>query len=422
MNTLERLRDGQLAGATRLDLNLGLKEVPDEVFDLADTLEVLNLSGNCLTTLPAELGRLKRLKVIFCSNNPFETLPDVLGECPALEMIGFKACQISQVPPQSLPPALRWLILTDNRIEHLPDTFDGFPRLRKLMLAGNRLRALPESLAQNAELELLRIACNGLERLPPWLLDLPRLTWLAYAGNPLCPARPSAPVEALQWQALSVGRKLGEGASGTVYQANLPTGEAVAVKCFKAHRTSDGAPEDEIAACLHAGSHPSLVPQRGQLEGHPEGLPGMVMELIDPAYRILAGPPSFESCTRDVYAPTLSFETAAAHRMLSGLASATRHLHERGVMHGDLYGHNVLYRDDGHALLGDFGAASRYRPEDKALASKLEAIEVRAFGILLEEVAGRCRAAPPGWKALSDTCQQPDPGARPCFRDVEATL
>lgn len=422
MNTLERLRDGQLAGATRLDLNLGLREVPDEVFDLADTLEVLNLSGNRLTSLPAALGRLKRLKVIFCSDNPFETLPEVLGDCPALEMIGFKACRIGQVPPHSLPPALRWLILTDNRIEHLPDTFDGFPRLRKLMLAGNRLRVLPESLAQSAELELLRIACNGLERLPPWLLDLPRLAWLAYAGNPLCPVRPPANAEVVQWQSVRLAHKLGEGASGTVFQASLPTGHTVAVKCFKAHRTSDGAPEDEIAACLHAGSHPNLVPQRGQLEGHPEGLPGLVMELIDPAYRILAGPPSLESCTRDVYAPGLAFEPAAAHRMLGGLASAARHLHERGVMHGDLYGHNVLYRDDGHALLGDFGAASRYHPEDKALASQLEAIEVRAFGILLEEVAARCKGAPPGWKTLSDACQQHGPGIRPCFRDVEAAL
>jgi len=422
VNTLEQLRNGQLAGATRLDLNLGLSEVPDEVFALADTLEVLNLNGNRLTALPAKLSRLKRLKVIFCSNNPFRVLPEVLGDCPALEMIGFKACQIDEVPSGALPPALRWLILTDNRIAGLPDTFGGVPRLRKLMLAGNRLRALPESLAQSTELELLRIASNDLGELAPWLTELPRLAWLALAGNPFCPPTALGNASTVGWGSLHLGRKLGEGASGAVYHATLPTQQAVAVKCFKAHRTSDGDPQDEIAACLHAGSHPNLVPQRGQLEGHPEGLPGLVMELIDPAYRVLAGPPSFDSCTRDVYPDGVIIESAVARRMLSGLASAGRHLHKRGVMHGDFYGHNVLYRDDGHALLGDFGAASRYRTGDRALARGLEAIEVRAFGILLQEVAARCNAAPPGWQALSEACQQPDLIARPSFQDLTAAL
>ncbi|MBE0964649.1 leucine-rich repeat domain-containing protein, partial [Escherichia coli] len=35
-------------------------------------------------------------------------------------------------------------------------------------------------------LELLRIAANRFQRLPAWLATLPRLAWLAYAGNPLC--------------------------------------------------------------------------------------------------------------------------------------------------------------------------------------------------------------------------------------------
>ncbi len=45
MHTLEQLRSGALAGTRRLDLACGLTELPDEIFALADTLEVLNLSG-----------------------------------------------------------------------------------------------------------------------------------------------------------------------------------------------------------------------------------------------------------------------------------------------------------------------------------------------------------------------------------------
>ena len=38
IDTLNRLRAGQLAGITRLDLACGLSELPDEVFALADSL------------------------------------------------------------------------------------------------------------------------------------------------------------------------------------------------------------------------------------------------------------------------------------------------------------------------------------------------------------------------------------------------
>ena len=49
MHTLEQLRSGALAGAVRLQLACGLTEFPREIFDLADTLEILDLSGNALT-------------------------------------------------------------------------------------------------------------------------------------------------------------------------------------------------------------------------------------------------------------------------------------------------------------------------------------------------------------------------------------
>ena len=91
-DTLDRLRAGALAGATRLDLRgCGLAAVPREVLSLADTLQVLDLSDNALTDLPAELAGLHRLQVLFASGNPFTTLPPVLGRCPALQLAGFKA-------------------------------------------------------------------------------------------------------------------------------------------------------------------------------------------------------------------------------------------------------------------------------------------------------------------------------------------
>ncbi len=42
------------------------------------------------------------------------------------------------MPAESLPPSLRWLTLTDNRIAALPETLGRRPLLQKLMLSGNR--------------------------------------------------------------------------------------------------------------------------------------------------------------------------------------------------------------------------------------------------------------------------------------------
>jgi len=119
--TLDALRSGALKGITRLDLSCGLEEFPREIFELADTLEVLNLSGNLLSELPDDLPRLGKLRVIFCSENRFTQLPEVLASCAQLEMVGFKANAIQEVAPAALSPGWRWLILTDNQISELPD-------------------------------------------------------------------------------------------------------------------------------------------------------------------------------------------------------------------------------------------------------------------------------------------------------------
>jgi Leucine-rich repeat (LRR) protein len=118
METIDLLRSGQLQGIKRLDLAAGLTEFPIEIFDLADSLEILNLSDNNLQSLPDDLGRLQKLKVIFLSNNNFEEIPNVVADCPSLSMLGFKSNKIRIVGENRLPLNLRWLILTDNKCKN----------------------------------------------------------------------------------------------------------------------------------------------------------------------------------------------------------------------------------------------------------------------------------------------------------------
>ena len=404
LTTLADLRAGRLAGTTHLDLrHCELDEFPREILALADTLVMLDLSANRLRELPDDLPRLHALRILFCSNNLFETLPAVLGRCTGLDIIGFKANAITRVPDEAIPTGVRWLILSDNRVEAMPESVGHCHRLQKFALAGNRLRRLPEGIARCERLELLRISANRFETLadalPEGLLALPRLTWLAYAGNPFNAAQEARALEAtpiahVPWHELQLGELLGEGASGHIWSAlwrpSSGDARAVAIKLFKGAVTSDGLPLSEMAACIAADVHAHVIGVEGRIDGHPQGAQGLVLGLIPPRYRNLAGPPSLASCTRDVYATSLKFSAARARAIARATGDALAHLHAKGLMHGDFYAHNILVDDDGHALLGDFGAASFLPEDDAARHDALVRIDRRALAVLEDELARRC--------------------------------
>ncbi|WP_309743435.1 leucine-rich repeat-containing protein kinase family protein [Chamaesiphon sp. OTE_20_metabat_361] len=435
METIDLLRSGQLQGIKRLDLAAGLTEFPIEIFDLADSLEILNLSDNRLRSLPADLGRLHKLKIIFLSNNDFEEVPEVLADCQSLSMVGFKSNKIRILGENALPLGVRWLILTDNQLEQLPKSIGRLEKLQKLMLAGNQLRSLPDEMAACQNLELIRLAANRLESLPTWLFSLPRLSWLAYAGNPCCTANLSPTVPSIPWADLTLADTLGEGASGIISQgvwqspAQPPTD--VAIKIFKGAMTSDGTPADEMNACLAAGGHPHLVGALGKIGGLPDNRSGLILSLISPDYQNLGNPPSLDSCTRDTYADGTSFSVAAILRIAIGICSAAAHLHAQGIMHGDLYAHNILVNGgDYHSLLGDFGAASSYDLNDSIVGAALERLEVRAFGCLLEDLLDRAQVPEADVQKLAldkldklrQDCLQPIPAKRPLFREIDLIL
>jgi hypothetical protein len=409
-----------------------LSTFPKEIFDIADSLEHLDLSNNPISSLPSNVDDLHKLKILFLSNCEFKTFPD-LSRCPNLEMVAFRRNGMTSIPENVLPPRLRWLILTDNNIEKLPDSIGDCSRLEKVMLAGNRLTSLPSSMAGCGNLTLLRLSSNRLTTLPPWLLTMPSLAFLSLSSNPLIPppvATSLAALPQIRRSSLTDPEVLGTGASGTVYRCTLTTqnraeAKEVAVKVYKSGITSDGLAEDEFRTLLALSSsppssHPNLIPILGRvvddLSDNVDGswAEGLVMRLIPKEYHTLGGPPSLASCTRDTYDEWegRELELESAVRILGGVAGAMRCVHGRGVAHGDCYAHNLLVsggravderaqegfrKDDdegeapGHAYLADFGAATVYGNALSEEDGKLwEKIEVRAFGYLVEDLLKLC--------------------------------
>lgn len=126
----------------------------------------------------------------------------------------------------------------------------------------------------------------------------------------------------------------------------------------------------------------------GRVTGHPDGKLAMLFPLLKQAdYFTLGLPPSFETITRDVYAEATVFSVSFVVTVLRSIAEACFHLHSQSIMHGDIYAHNVLSRRNGVSLLTDFGAASlpgEYFGAD--VTKRLEKIEVRAFGCLIDDL------------------------------------
>lgn len=423
---LERLRRGELAGTRSLDLSgSGLDAFPPEILGLSDTLEHLDLGRNPLGSLPHDFGRLRRLRVLFCSGTSFRILPPVLGDCPELSQVGFRSSSVEIVPAECLPPKLRWLTLTDNRIATLPDAIGRLPALQKLMLSGNRMVRLPEALGGAGSLELLRVSANRLDFLPAFLGDLPRLAWLAFAANPVEGAAsrlPSGPL--VPWTSLRQEERLGEGASGRVHAAlwdrtGHGTAERVAIKLYRGSMTSDGLPEREMEAALTVGAHPNLLGGLGRVDDHPGGDACLLLPLLPSHWQVLAAPPSLETCSRDVYDPSMVLPPGAAFRIARATAAAGGHLRANGLLHGDLYAHNIHW-DGGHgdAVLGDFGAASRVPPGPAG--ATLEALDVLAWGILAGELLERAPAGEPNHALdrLREAATVPRAAARPRFAEI----
>ncbi|GAX22984.1 hypothetical protein FisN_15Hh120 [Fistulifera solaris] len=408
-------------------VELAKLDVPLPISFPLDDVHTLNLSNCGLSTLPIGFEKaFPQLSILFLSNNQFQQVPEVIGKCPHLQMVAFKSNQLTTIHPEALQSQLRWLILTDNQISTIPETIGRCTRLQKCMLSGNQIQTLPDAMAHCTNLELIRLASNQLKEPPMVLLRLPKLAWMALSDNPFLHSVLEAHADLKGLRTLEDLEEsndaaiLGQGASGITRQYEYQ-GQKVAVKTYNTdiRVTSDGLPEEErrIHCAAAALDCSALIRVLGQtVRG------SLVMELLQD-FRAIGDPPSFDSCSRDVYSNDSlvhALTTEQAMTIVSALLQTLAALHEQGICHGDFYGHNILVcaTDLNQVRLSDFGAAFFYE-KGSSCGTFLERIELRAFAIFVKEVNTRLKEGEsPLLRALVARCRKEEPSSENNFDRV----
>lgn len=147
----------KLAKQTRkLDLsNLGLRTIPDEVFQLNSVVE-LNLSGNKLKSIPKKIAKLHNLKILNLSKNQLT----VVTPFPLLVIpkdSDFKTNTDAQLHQM---PELQVLDFSANRIQIISKDFSNSISVKDLNISYNPILEIPYHISQIKNLKKLRISSN----------------------------------------------------------------------------------------------------------------------------------------------------------------------------------------------------------------------------------------------------------------------
>jgi hypothetical protein len=325
-----------------------------------------------------------------------------------------KSCQISSISRFTFPKNIRWITLTNNHLKTIPKSIGKLKKLEKLLLSGNKLSTLPCKILNCKNLSLIKISANNFKKSPLKILSkLPRLAWYADSGNPFCQKINIFP-KITPINSLTIQNLIGQSAQNKIYKATInKTGVNIALKIYGSQVNSDGDAQDEINASLKAGIHPHLVSAVGQVKN------GLILPLLSPDCYNLGLPPSFDSCTRDTFPINTNFSIDLILNILKGISSALLHLHNQGIMHGDVYAHNILVNKKGFAYLSDFGSATIYDPKKDNFH---QATDVLAFGYLIDDLLSRCPdALSPVYKKIKNLqylCQNPIISLRPKFSEI----
>jgi Leucine-rich repeat (LRR) protein len=187
----------------------GLEGAFPSSLEKLDKLEILELQGNKLTSLPAEIRALAHLRTLNVSENKLSALPtELFTSISIVELVAHKNAfsgsffdvdtaphlQKLQLSNNALTdlcrsgtillPALKHLDVSLNRLSTLPD-MSSWTSLSTLLLGGNTLSSLPEGFLTLQQLRNADFTGNNLTKLDEKIALMESLDNLTLAANPL---------------------------------------------------------------------------------------------------------------------------------------------------------------------------------------------------------------------------------------------
>ena len=162
-----------------------LSELPSEIGQLSN-LEFLELSSNSLNFLPSEFGLLNNLTYLSLTGNDLNSLPSEIGLLSSLTYLTLGHNAYSTIPVEiwSLN-TLKTLSFQSNNLSGLPAEIGQLNNLEHLGLSNNELISLPAEIGLLTSLEALYLQSNNLSSLPSEIKKLVNLRHLNLKDNNL---------------------------------------------------------------------------------------------------------------------------------------------------------------------------------------------------------------------------------------------
>ena len=183
---IKLIEEAARTGQTKLDLSGNqLKELPAEITQLVN-LTTLYLGGNKLSELPSEIGQLTNLTTLDLSGNQLSALPAEITQLANLTTLDLSGNYLSELPVEITQLVnLTMLYLSWNQLRELPTEITQLVNLTTLDLSFNQLRELSTEITQLVNLTTLDLSFNQLSELPTEITQLVNLTTLDLGGNQL---------------------------------------------------------------------------------------------------------------------------------------------------------------------------------------------------------------------------------------------
>jgi hypothetical protein len=169
----------------RLKLGPDFKEIPGKELSKLSELQQLILSGNPnLTTLPDEIGSLRRLRVLELEGCGLSSLPSTIGQLTGLESLNASNNKLTTLNLEGCT-ALGLLNVSGNMLMELTLPYSQMTRLSEIRCSRNQIATLSPEIGSLSNLIIFEAEFNKIRELPIELIQLKKVKVFKLEGNPI---------------------------------------------------------------------------------------------------------------------------------------------------------------------------------------------------------------------------------------------